>query len=233
MPHILFIEDDDAIRMALEDDFSYEGYEVLSAVDGKTGLESAMDPQLDVIVLDVMLPEMNGFDVCKELRNRGIRTPIIMLSAKGQEIDKVIGLEFGADDYVTKPYSSRELHARVKAQLRRTGFTSTPGKGASDVVKFGDLVVHLDAFEVYVKNELIQLTLLEFRILKELLLKAGNVVSRDELLEGVWGENVIVTPRTIDTHVWNLRKKIRSSTTERELIQSVRGVGYRFTNKES
>ena len=233
MPKILIIEDDNAIRMALEDDFNYEGYEVLSAKTGKVGLEYGMDDSLDLILLDVMLPEMNGFDICKTLRERNINTPIIMLTAKGQEIDKVLGLEFGADDYVTKPYSSRELHARVKAQLRRASMKSFEKGELTGQFVFGEMTINFNSHELLKSGHRVLLTPSEFGILKSLVLHRGKVVTRDELLDTVWGESVIVSPRTVDTHVGNLRKKIENDPANPRWIRSIRGTGYIFPENSS
>lgn len=233
MHKILIIEDDDAIRMALEDDFAYEGYEVLTARTGKAGLEKGMDQSINVILLDVMLPEISGFDICKTLRKRNIPTPIIMLTAKGQEIDKVLGLEFGADDYVTKPYSSRELHARVKAQLRRSSMGAGANGEAHGTYSFGNININFDAHELTLDDNRVALTPYEFDILKHLVTHRGKVVSRDDLLDHVWGDEVIVSPRTIDTHVGNLRKKIEADPTQPKWIKSIRGTGYMFPAHES
>ncbi|MDX1285288.1 MAG: response regulator transcription factor [Draconibacterium sp.] len=226
MKKILIIEDEDLIRMALEDDFSLEGYEVDSAADGKTGMEKALNRDIDLIILDVMLPEMNGFDICKNLRMQGITTPIIMLTAKGQEIDRVVGLEMGADDYVTKPFSPRELHARVKAVLRRTD--NNTNKSPSEYFQFGKLEVDFLQYECRKNEKKISLTTHEFDLLKYLVKNRGRVINRDELLDEVWGKDVVVSPRTIDTHMANLRKKIEEDPNNPKLIISVRGVGYKI-----
>jgi DNA-binding response OmpR family regulator len=226
---ILIIEDEELIRMALEDDFRLEGYRVEVASDGKNGLEKALKMDNDLIILDIMLPEINGFDICKTLRMEGVKTPIIMLTAKGQEIDRVLGLEFGADDYVTKPFSPRELQARVKAILRRLEHA----KDSTTLRKFEAFGVEVDLlqYEVYKNGELIELTKYEFGLLKYLIENKERVLDRDELLEKVWGADVIVAPRTIDTHMANLRKKLEDRPSEPRLILSVRGVGYKIGSK--
>ena len=224
---ILIVEDEDAIRMALEDDFSYEGYDVATASGGPEGLARAMDPTLDLILLDVMLPEMSGFEICRTLRSRQIKTPIIMLTAKSQEIDKVMGLDYGADDYITKPFSSRELHARIKANLRRSRFISLEAQ-VKAVYSFGDVEVDFHAHEVRKGGKPLSLTHMEFLILSYFIEYAGKVVTRDDLLDDVWGENVMVTVRTVDTHIVNLRKKIEDNSAEPKWILSIRGVGYKF-----
>jgi len=228
MKKILIIEDEELIRMALEDDFRLEGYNVDSAGDGGAGYEKAQDPTLDLIILDIMLPEMNGFDICKKLRMQGINTPIIMLTAKGQEIDKVLGLEMGADDYVTKPFSPRELQARVKAIFRRVENNSNDS--GDNVFTRKELKVDFLQYECYKNGQLINLTQHEFGLLKYLIKNIDRVVERDELLDEVWGDEVAVGPRTVDTHMANLRKKIEDNPSDPKLISSVRGVGYKIVS---
>lgn len=223
MKKILIIEDEDLIRMALEDDFRLEGYEVESTSDGLAGLIKAKNSKPELIILDIMLPGMNGFDICKNLRMEGISTPIIMLTAKGQEIDRVVGLEMGADDYVTKPFSPRELQARVKAVLRRTD-----NKTKQDIFSFGTLEVDFQQYECLKNDKPVILTTHEFDLLKYLVTNRGRVIHRDELLDEVWGKNVVVSPRTVDTHMANLRKKIEDKPNKPKLIISVRGVGYKI-----
>jgi DNA-binding response OmpR family regulator len=226
MKKILIIEDEDSIRMALEDDFLLEHYEVEVASDGLEGLAKGADPDTDLIILDIMLPGMNGYDICKKLRNQGIRTPIIMLTAKGQEIDRVLGLELGADDYVTKPFSPRELQARVKAVLRR--MEKDPDDVTERLYQFGDLEVDLRQYECRKSGREVRLTAHEFGLLKYLILNKGRVIDRYELLEEVWGKDVVVSLRTVDTHMANLRKKIEDDADRSRLIISIRGVGYKF-----
>jgi len=227
MKRVLIVEDDDAIRKALVDDFTFEGFQVESAIMGNEALEKAFDPDIDIILLDVMLPEINGFDICKELRKKGVETPIIMLTAKSQEIDKVLGLEFGADDYITKPYSSRELHARVKAVLRRR--TSEKENTNESQFRFGEFEINFRKFTCKRKEENINLTTLEFSLLHCLINKREQVISRNEILDIVWGEDVMVTPRTVDTHIAKLRKKIEDNPSQPLWIIGYRGVGYKFT----
>ncbi len=226
MKKILIIEDEEAIRMALEDDFSLEGYDVSSASDGKTGLELAMGPDIDIILLDVMLPEMDGIELCKVLRRNSVYTPIIMLTAKSQEIDRVVGLEIGADDYVTKPFSPRELQARVKAVLRRS--ESRHESKTTGVLQFGDVSVDFDAHRVLKNGVEIRLTALEFELLKYFLDHCSKVVRRDDILDAIWSEDVLVEPRTVDRHVANLRRKIEDDPSHPRWIVSVRGFGYKF-----
>jgi len=226
---ILIIEDEESISMVLEDDFRLEGYEVEVASDGLNGLARAADPEVDLIILDIMLPGMNGFDICKKLRSQGIQTPIIMLTAKGQEIDRVLGLEFGADDYVTKPFSPRELQARVKAVLRRT--EKDLGDVGESFFRMGELEVDFLQYECRISGRKVALTAHEFGLLKYLIQNRERVIERDELLEEVWGKDVVVSVRTIDTHMANLRKKLEDDANQSRFIISMRGVGYKFASK--
>ncbi|MDB4581586.1 response regulator transcription factor [Draconibacterium sp.] len=226
MTRILIIEDEKAIRMALEDDFLAEGYTVESAVTGTAGLQKGMDKSFDIILLDIMLPEMDGFEVLKELRKKDIRTPIIMLTAKSQEIDKILGLEFGADDYVTKPFSPRELQARVKAVLRRVNEKQKISSETQFI--FGKIRVDFQKYECFKDGNKVQLTTLEFDLLKFLTGQKGNVIGRDEIMNKVWGPDIYVSARTIDTHILNLRKKLEDDPSQPEWIIGVRGRGYKF-----
>lgn len=226
MKKILIVEDEEPIRIALEDDFRLENYEVIVATDGIKGLAKASEPDIDLIILDIMLPGMNGFDICKKLRSQGIRTPIIMLTARGQEIDRVLGLEFGADDYVTKPFSPRELQARVKAVLRR--METEPDEKEENLFRSCGLEVDFRQYVCRKKGKEVRLTAHEFELLKYLVRNSGKVMERNELLDEVWGKNVFVTPHTIDTHIANLRKKIEDDPADPRLIISIRGVGYKF-----
>lgn len=224
MDKILIIEDDKAILMALKDDLEFEGYEVSAAYDGKEGLRLAMSQEFQLIVLDILLPELNGFEVCKKLREAKINTPILMLTAaRTDEMDKVLGFELGADDYVTKPVGSRELAARVKAILRRARQEDEPG----EIYEFGDISVNFKSHEVLKAGKEVSLTALEFKLLKFFIAHKGEVVTRDALLDEAWGD-AIVSPRTIDPHIVHLRKKIENNPSQPEYIISVRGVGYKF-----
>ncbi len=224
MEKILIIEDEDRILMGLEDDLRFEGYDVASAKDGLQGLIMAKEKAHDLIILDLMLPKLNGFEVCKQLRQAGMTVPILMLTAKSQEVDKVLGLELGADDYVTKPFSPRELLARVKALLRRT--KSIPPESA--VFHFGDFEVDFKKYEVKKAGHLIHLTALEFKLLHLFVQHQNEVLSRDFILDKIWGEEVYITNRTVDTHVAQLRKKIEDDPGNQKFILGVRGVGYKF-----
>lgn len=221
---ILVVEDEEAILMLLEDQLTIEGYDVTTARDGEAGLAMATDGEFDIVVLDVMLPRKDGFEVCREVRGAGVTTPILMLTAKSQEIDKVVGLELGADDYVTKPFSSRELVARIRAVLRRA-------KGSAEPVeqcRFGDVLVDFRKFETTRNGSAVDLTAREYALLKFLVEHRDRAVSRFDILDAVWGDDADVFPRTVDTHVANLRKKIERDPSSPRHIVGVRGVGYRF-----
>ena len=228
MKKILIIEDEDSIRMAMEDDFRLENYTVDVASDGLEGLAKGANPETDLIILDIMLPGMNGYDICKKLRGQGIKTPIIMLTAKGQEIDRVLGLELGADDYVTKPFSPRELQARVKAVLRR--MEREPDDTGNDLFRFGELEVDFRQYQCRKGGKEIRLTAHEFGLLKYLIQNKDRVIDRYELLDEVWGKDVVVSHRTVDTHMANLRKKIEDDPNRSRLIISIRGIGYKFSS---
>jgi len=224
MERILIVEDEDAIAMPLADNLTIEGYEVSTAKDGRLGFSQAKEKRHDLIILDVMLPGMDGFEICKQLRQAGVTTPILMLTAKSQEIDKVLGLELGADDYVTKPFSSRELLARVKALLRRA---RQPGPDMG-VCAFGNVEIDFKKYEAKKNGAPIYLTALEFSLLQCLIKHRDEVVHRDAVLNEVWGEHVHVDPRTVDKHVSSLRQKLEDDPEQPRHIVGVRGVGYRF-----
>ena len=229
MKKLLIIEDEAAISMALEDDFKLEGYDVTVANDGKTGLQLGMDINPDIILLDIMLPGMSGLDVCKALRRNGFDTPIILLTAKSQEIDKILGLELGADDYVTKPFSPHVLQARVRALLRRS--ESRRSSNRSGIHQVGDLQIDYNGHQVLKNDQDVRLTTLEFTLLKYFLENDGKVLSRDDILDTVWNDDVMVEPRTVDAHVAHLRKKIEDDPSHPKWIIGVRGVGYKFVHR--
>ena len=222
MTRVLVVEDEPGIALALETDLALEGYEVEIVSDGRIASQRARGEQFDLILLDLMLPGKDGLDVCREVRKAGVRTPILMLTAKAQEAEKVLGLELGADDYVTKPYSPLELRARVKALLRRAEGT------VPDIYQFEQLEVDFGRFELRRAGAPISLTRLEFKILAALVKCRGQVVSRDRLLDLVWGEETYVADRVIDNHVANLRKKLECHPGSPGFLTSVRGIGYRF-----
>lgn len=226
MPNILIVEDEPQMRMGLRDNLEFEGYEVDFAEDGNIGLHKILEKQYDLIVLDIMLPKMSGFDVCKKAREKGIKTPIIMLTAKGEEIDKVLGLELGADDYITKPFSLRELLARIKAVLRRTEEQGT--KGENQRLKFGGLEVDFSTYDAYLDGKPEPMSHKEFEILKYLWQHQGETVSRDQLLNEVWGYEEFPTTRTVDNFILKLRKRIEKDPAHPRHILTVHGIGYKF-----
>ncbi len=224
---ILIIEDDPGILLSLKDEFESEGYTVSTAEDGEKGLEIAKQQKADLIILDIMLPVLDGYEVCKRLRMEGDTTPIIILTVKDKEIDRVLGLELGADDYVTKPFSLRELMARVKAVLRRTE------ERAKDLATYSFAQVELDfkKYEAKKKGKKLDLTPLEFQMMKLFIQKKEQVLSRDYFLDKVWGEdNTYVSFRTVDSHIANIRKKIEDDPSNPKHIISIRGVGYKFVD---
>ncbi len=223
-PRILIVEDEPAMVAGLRDNFEFEGYEVISAGDGVAGLEQALSNDPDLVVLDVMMPRMSGLDVCKQLKAKRPALPIIMLTARGQEIDKVVGLELGADDYVTKPFSIRELMARVKAVLRRAS-TQT---GAMDVYRFSDVEVNIRSNEVQRGGAPIDLSAKEFALLSYFISHPAETLSRDRLLDAVWGYENYPNTRTVDTHIVHLRQKLEPNPEEPRFILTVHGSGYKF-----
>jgi DNA-binding response OmpR family regulator len=208
--------------LGLEDDLKLEGYEVEVVRDGETASRRAREQSFDLLILDVMLPHKDGFEVCRELRRAGLRTPVILLTAKTQESDKVLGLELGADDYVTKPFSPRELRARVKAALRRAAGEMP------EIYRFGDAEVNFARCELRRAGKPVDVTPIEFKLLATFIRHRGHTLNRDKLLEAVWGRGTFVTDRAVDTHITNLRKKIESKASEPQFLVSVRGMGYRF-----
>jgi DNA-binding response OmpR family regulator len=222
MTRILVVEDEPGIALALEDDLRREGYDVEAVADGELASRRAREQPYDLILLDVMLPRKDGFEVCREVRRAGIKTPIILLTAKAQEAEKVLGLELGADDYVTKPYSPRELRARIKAAIRRSA-GDTP-----DVYRFGHIEVDFTRHELRRAGHLVDMTPLEFRLLATFVRRRGRVLSRRTLMDDAWGHGTVLTDRVVDNQVTNLRKKIEPEPREPRYIVSVRGAGYRF-----
>jgi DNA-binding response OmpR family regulator len=221
---ILIVEDDPAMVAGLRDNFEYEGYEVISASDGVAGLEHALTDDPDLVVLDVMMPRMSGLDVCKQLKAKRPQVPIIMLTARGQEIDKVVGLELGADDYVTKPFSVRELMARVKAVLRRV----SPQAQAPEVYRFSDVEVNIRSHEVRRAGKPVELSAKEFALLAYFISHPVETLSRDRLLDAVWGYENYPNTRTVDTHIVHLRQKLEANPEEPRFILTVHGSGYKF-----
>jgi DNA-binding response OmpR family regulator len=224
MVKILIVEDEPNMVAGLRDNFEYEGYEVITAPDGVAGLERALSDTPDLVILDVMMPRMSGLDVCKQLKAKRPSLPIIMLTARGQEVDKVVGLELGADDYVTKPFSIRELLARVKAVLRR----AQPMPKDKELYRFGDVEVNLKSCQVSRKGKPLEVSSKEFDLLKYFLCHSGEAISRDRLLEEVWGYDRFPTTRTVDAHIVRLRQKVEPTPDDPHFILTVHGVGYKF-----
>lgn len=222
MNRILIVEDEPSIALALEDDLRREGYDTELVSDGDAAVERGVAGTSDLILLDVMLPGRDGYEVCRELRRRGVDTPIVLLTARVQEAEKVLGLEAGADDYVTKPYSPRELRARVKAHLRRSA------RQSGDVVRFGDAELDFTRCELRRGGRVVDLSALEFRLLTAFVRRAGRLLTRAQLLDEVWGHDTHVTDRVVDNQVTNLRKKIEPNPDRPRYLVSLRGLGYRF-----
>ena len=221
---ILIVEDEPAMVAGLRDNFEYEGYDVISAADGVEGLDRAMADNPDLVVLDVMMPRMSGLDVCKQLKTKRPSLPIIMLTARGQEIDKVVGLELGADDYVTKPFSIRELMARVKAVLRRV----SPQAPAPEVYRFSNIEVNIRSNEVLRAGMPVELSAKEFALLAYFVSHPAETLSRDRLLDAVWGYENYPNTRTVDTHIVHLRQKLETNPEEPRFILTIHGSGYKF-----
>ena len=222
MPRILIVEDEPDIVLSLEEDLRRQGYTTEVARDGAEGLARGKAGGWDLILLDVMLPKIDGFDVCAGLRRAGVTTPVILLTARSREADKELGLDSGADDYVTKPFSLRELRARIRAQLRRHA-ANAPRR-----LHVGDCDIDLDRAEITRGNERIELTAQELRLLEVFARNAGRVLTRDQLIEAAWGRGMAITDRAVDTHVFNLRRKIEPTPGEPRFLVGVRGLGYRF-----
>jgi DNA-binding response OmpR family regulator len=227
MPKILIVEDDRDIAFGLEEDLSRHGHQVETVGDGDQAVRRGKEGSWDLIILDLMLPQKDGFEVCRELRQAGLRTPIIMLTAKTHEAEKILGLELGADDYVTKPFSPRELRARILALLRRVTGESL------GVYRFGDCEVDFDRGEVRRGGVPINISALEFRLLEAFVHHRSRVLSREQLIDAAWGPETIVTDRVVDTHILNLRKKLEPVPAKPRYICSVRGMGYRFEGEQS
>ena len=224
---ILVVDDERPIADIIKYNLEKEGYKVFIAEDGKQAIDATYDHKPELIILDIMLPVMDGFTVCKKLREN-ISTPIIMLTAKEEEVDKVLGLELGADDYMTKPFSVRELLARVKANIRRVSFQNNGLNGTGQLIKSGNLIIDLDRYEIRKNDEVIELTLREFELLKYLALRSDQVLSRETLLEEVWGYEYYGDVRTVDVTIRRLREKVEDDPSNAKYVQTKRGVGYYF-----
>jgi DNA-binding response OmpR family regulator len=223
MTKILVVEDEPGIAAGLEDDLRLEGYEVELVGDGVLASRRARDDKFDLILLDVMLPGKDGFEVCRELRRAGLKTPVILLTAKAQEAEKILGLDQGADDYVTKPFSPRELRARIRAALRRI-----EAPVATEIYRFGDVEVDPTRCELRRAGTLVETTSTEFKLLAVFVRNRGRVLTRERLLDEAWGRDKFLTERVVDNHIVSLRKKIESEPGDPKYIVSVRGMGYRF-----
>jgi DNA-binding response OmpR family regulator len=224
MTTVLIIEDDPAILRGLADNLRFEGYEAITASDGETGYRLQLERNPDLILLDLMLPRMNGLEFCRKLRGAGIQTPVLMLTARSEESDRVLGLDLGADDYMAKPFSVRELMARVRALLRR----SQPGSALPDTLKFGEAGIDFRSYEAHRNGKPLEMTRKEFAILRYLASRAGEVVTRDDLLNHIWGFEQFPSTRTVDNHIAGLRAKLEHDASQPEYIRTVHGVGYKF-----
>jgi DNA-binding response OmpR family regulator len=224
MPRILIVEDDIAIAVALEDDLRMEGYDVEVARDGDAAVRQAREHEFDLILLDIMLPKKDGFDVCRELRRSGTASMVMLLTARTGEAEKVLGLDLGADDYMTKPYSPKELRARIRALLRRT----TPEMARAGITRFGECELDFDRAELRRGGKPVPTTPLEFKLLGFLTRRGGRVLTRRVLIDEVWGRDVAITERVVDNQIANLRKKIEPVPSSPRFLKSVKGIGYRF-----
>lgn len=224
MPRILIVEDEPNMRMGLKDNLEFDGYEIECADNGQDGLNKILNDNYDLALLDVMMPKMSGFDVCKKAREKGNKTPIILLTAKGEEVDKVIGLELGADDYVTKPFSLRELIARIKAILRR----SEKKTSGIEIINIGKLEINFASYNAFDNGKPIQMSHKEFELLKFLYDRINQTVSRDDLLKNVWGQEFLTTTRTIDNFIVKLRQKVEEDSNNPKIILTVHGIGYKL-----
>lgn len=223
---VLLVEDEEGLILTLTDRLEAEGFAVKSAADGESGLQTALSEKFDLIILDVMLPRKNGYDVCRDLRQKSVNTPILMLTAKGETIDKVLGLKLGADDYLTKPFEVIELLARIEALLRRAPQTAT--NNSSAVFNFGDVSIDFKRAEVAKNSEPVELSAMEFKLLQFLIENRGAVHSRNQLLDEVWGYDAMPSTRTVDVHIAWLRQKLEDNPKYPQYIQTVHGLGYKF-----
>jgi DNA-binding response OmpR family regulator len=228
---ILLVDDEQAVQTLLTYPLRKDGYEVVSAQDGREALDRFAEQRFDLVVLDIMMPRLDGIEVCRRLRARS-QVPIIMLTAKDDEIDKVLGLEMGADDYITKPFSVREFRSRVRAALRRSEMGGAARLAPDEPIAIGDLKIDFERRVVEVRDVKVRLTYVEFEILAALALSPGRVMTRENLLEHVWGDSAYRDPRTIDVHIRHLREKLEADPRSPEYLFTVRGVGYRFRDPE-
>jgi len=222
---ILLVEDEPGLVLTLSDRLASEGYLVETARDGDNGFERASSEPFDLLILDVMLPKRNGFDLCRDLRQKGVMTPVIMLTARGQVVDKVVGLKLGADDYLTKPFEMIELLARIEALLRRSPDQTVQ---SADVYQFGGVRVDFRRAEVYREEQAVELSAREFQLLRYFIEHRGSTLSREEMLNEVWGYNAMPTTRTVDVHVAWLRQKLEPNPRHPQFILTIHGLGYKF-----
>ena len=223
---ILLVEDEAGLILTLTDRLISEGFEIKTADDGEKGFDFATNEKFDLIILDVMLPKKNGLDVCRDLRKKGIETPVLMLTAKGETIDKVLGLKLGADDYLTKPFEMMELLARIEALLRRS--PNQNQNNSPEIFRFGNVSIDFRCAEVFKNDETIELSAMEFKLLQFLIENLGKVHSRNELLDEVWGYDAMPSTRTVDVHIAWLRQKLENNPKHPQFIQTVHGFGYKF-----
>jgi DNA-binding response OmpR family regulator len=226
MSRILVVEDDPAILRGLADNLKFESYEVLTASDGEAAYRLIREKSLDLVILDLMLPRMSGYEVCRKVRAEGVMTPIVMLTARGEEGDRILGLDLGADDYISKPFSVRELLARIRAVLRR----AQPGPNAPDDLRFDDVTIDFRRYEARKGTVPVEMTRKEFGVLRFLAGRAGAVVTRDELLNEVWGYDATPTTRTVDNHMASLRAKLEATPAEPRHLLTIHGVGYKWVS---
>ena len=226
MSRILVVEDDPAILRGLADNLAFESYEVLTATDGEVACALIRDRKPDLIILDLMLPRLSGYEVCRRVRKEGVATPIVMLTARGEEADRILGLDLGADDYVTKPFSIQELLARVRAILRR----AQPTTRLPDELRVDDVVIDFRRYEARKGSVPLDMTRKEFGVLRLLAARAGEVVTRDELLNEVWGYEATPTTRTVDNHIASLRAKLEASPSQPRHLLTIHGVGYKWVS---
>ncbi len=231
MQRVLIIEDEVSLRDGLKDNLEGEGYVVSTASTGKEGLEKGLEEEIDLILLDIMLPGMNGFDVCKKIKSKKLTLPIIMLTAKTKEVDKILGLELGADDYVTKPFSLNELLARVKAVLRRAEIHREAKQKKIDSYEFGNVKLNFVSLEGHKGARKLKLSKREFEILAYMIKREGEVISRNDLLDVVWGYDVFPTTRTVDNFIARIRQQIEDKPSKPKYIQSIRSAGYKLVTK--
>jgi DNA-binding response OmpR family regulator len=227
MKKILIVEDELNMVNGLKDNLEFEGYEVDTAMEGSSGLQKILQHTYDLVLLDVMLPELSGFDICKAVRKEGVNTPIILLTAKGEEIDKVLGLEFGADDYITKPFSLRELLARIKAILRRAPLGNDEN-GDQDFVLLGKIKVNFKNYVAFEGTSEVKMSHKEFEVLHYLYMKTGKIIQRDDLIMDVWSIDYEISTRTVDNFIMKLRHKIEADPNNPKIILTVHGIGYKM-----